>query len=214
MKPFADQGVINYWGKVLYFWHLKMGGEAVFGGGGKRRVGIGREAGVTVFCFCLHDFFPQINVYRTEDEMDSAKKRIGAFIAKTVSHHSCFIFGKGCKITLERSKRTNQSDERRHLNLNFRHGTVASRNFHWHLYSQIPADDIGSNSTFYIDTSTLSLNKDFEFHMFIRACQSNYTVSGTPQFAAVPLTPLAIFKSQTVFFGKIVNTTLISSRIV
>lgn len=39
----------------------------------------------------------------------------------------------------------------------------------------IPAEDIGSASTYYIDTSTLGLDKDFEFHMFLRACKSNYT---------------------------------------
>ena len=53
-----------------------------------------------------------------------------------------------------------------------------SRTVHLH-HSQIPAEEIGSSSTYYIDTSTLGLDKDFEFHMFLRACQSNYTVSET-----------------------------------
>jgi len=37
----------------------------------------------------------------------------------------------------------------------------------------IPASDIGSASTYYIDTSTLGLDKDFEFHMFLRSCKNN-----------------------------------------
>ena len=104
---------------------------------------------------------------------DAKKNEMGAFIAKTVSRFlpaepvHCIMGNQYCIISKQSILKC------------FILKTIFLISDCPLTPSQIPAGDIGSSSIYYIDTSTLGLDKDFEFHMFLRACQSNYTVSVT-----------------------------------